>query len=171
MPSMSTEMKTLRGRPLECAIEAERRRATPARANMTAHFTRISQGRPERGAPARGRANRGWMAGPPCRAAAWSASLLAGEEGFLSRHTPAVPACSARRGHDAVARDGERDRIGGTRTSDGAHRLRTADRRGDLAIGPRLAVRNLRERLPHLPLERRGLHVERQIQCRPAAGE
>ena len=48
---------------------------------------------------------------------------------------------------------------------------RAADRRGDLGVGPRLAVRNRAERLPHLPLKRGRLYVERQIQPRLPAGE
>ena len=65
----------------------------------------------------------------------------------------------------------QRHGIGRARACHGAHRSRSSDRGRHLGVRARLAVRNRRERLPDLPLKRRRLNVERQIQPRLATGQ
>src|SRR5690242_1537208 len=97
--------------------------------------------------------------------------FFARQERALSRCSPSIPARSPVGGDDAMAGDREGDRIRGARARDGADRAAAAYGGRDLAVGARLAVRDRAQRLPHLPLERRRLHVERQIEARAPAVE
>ena len=99
-----------------------------------------------------------------------SASLLA-QERLLAADTPSVAPRPTARRHDAMAGNGERDRIRRARPCDGPRGARAADGRGDLRVRTRLAVRDRGQRIPDLPLKRRGLHVERQIEPRPTTVE
>jgi hypothetical protein len=58
-----------------------------------------------------------------------------------------------------------------TRAGYGAHRAGLADRRRDLAVRARLAVRHAAQRFPHLQLERGGAEVERELDRRRAPFE
>src|SRR5262249_55453475 len=84
---------------------------------------------------------------------------------------PALTAIAAKPGlcQHAVARDHDRDRVFADRPPDRARRR--ADRVGDLAIGPGLAVRDFLHRRPNLGLERRPLRRQRQLEIGSLAGE
>src|SRR5581483_8227598 len=91
-------------------------------------------------------------------------ATLARQQLTLSLRAPAIPALATARSHDAMTRDGERDRIGRARARDRARRGRPSDRPGDFAVRARFAERNRGERLPDLPLERRRADIERQVE-------
>jgi hypothetical protein len=69
-----------------------------------------------------------------------------------------------------MAWDGERNSIAGAGAGNGAGGSGTANRRGDFGVGPCFTVRYRGQRLPHLPLKRRRLHVEQQVQARLTPG-
>ena len=81
---------------------------------------------------------------------------------LLPLQPPAIscerPICS----NDSMTRNGDRDGIAGTGSSHGTSGRRLPDRARDLSIGPGLSARNLLQRLPHLALKRRRLHVQRE---------
>ena len=65
-----------------------------------------------------------------------------------------------------MTRDRESHRVRRAGARDRANSLGPADRRRDVTVRARLAIRDCGERLPDLPLERRRLNVERQIDMR-----
>src|SRR3954468_19827374 len=151
MPSMSPEMKILRGRGCACATEADSTRATATRPNMTRILT---DARPADVARTPGRAN--------LRAVCLSLRpvcvvTLAGKQRFLPLRSPPIPAFAACGRHHAMTWHGERHRVGRAGAGDGADRARPSDCGRGFRVCARLAVRDRRQRLPHLPLKCRRL--------------
>jgi 4-hydroxy-tetrahydrodipicolinate reductase len=69
--------------------------------------------------------------------------------------------------HDAMAWNGNRDRVRCAGVRYGAHRFRRTDAPGDLRIARRRAGRNLAQRLPDTLLEDSAAHVEGEIETDP----
>src|SRR5262249_31775929 len=90
------------------------------------------------------------------------AGALGPEDRLLPLEAPAIAAEAAVAAHGAVAGDEDRDRVGSAGATHRALGLGRAERRRELGIGPRLAERNLGERLPDAALECRAAYVERQ---------
>src|SRR5271168_616755 len=87
----------------------------------------------------------------------------------LALHPPTIPARIAILAHYAMTRDRHRNRIAGARPRHRTRCFRPADPLGNLAITSRSAVWNRPKLLPHQPLERSGLDVQRQRLGLPAA--
>lgn len=87
----------------------------------------------------------------------------------FSLDAPAITAEPAILLHHAMARDDETDMIAGTGACDGPNGPWRTDRRRDLAVRARLPVRNRLKIPPDLPLKRRGLDIERQVEPRRPA--
>ena len=84
----------------------------------------------------------------------------------LTSRPEAVAAEAAVGRDDAVARHDEEHRVPAARRADRPRATRRADRFGHFGVAARLAERDALELLPHTPLERGALHVERE----PARG-
>src|SRR6266702_3402493 len=93
------------------------------------------------------------------------------QHGSLPFDPPAIPSEIPVFAHDAVARHHNGDGIRSARPGHGARGFRVSHRPSDLGVGARAPVRDLAQRLPHAPLERRGAHVYRQVQMRLARSE
>src|SRR3954469_22893056 len=91
------------------------------------------------------------------------------EQTTLALQSPAVSTERSGLSHDPMARNDDGHLVVGARTRDGAYGFRRSDRLGDLAVGTRLAERNLLQLTPDLPLKRRRLDVDRylSIGCGP----
>ena len=98
------------------------------------------------------------------RGARFCSPLLRRQQLSLALTAPAISADAPGVGHHPVARDDERDRIGGARAGNGSDRLRFADALCDLGVRARLAVRDPLQRAPDLPLKCRGLDVDREVE-------
>jgi hypothetical protein len=70
-----------------------------------------------------------------------------------------------------VARDDDRHRRPPDCGRDRPHDVRPPDRLGELRVRDGRAVRDLEERGPDAPLERRAAQVEREVEGAPLAGE
>src|SRR5213593_3986756 len=92
------------------------------------------------------------------------ASPLLFQQRALTRDAPAVAAEAAARSHDPVARDNERRGVRGTSARNGARGGGLADRTRDLGVGAGGAIGDAAQRFPYAPLERRGAHVQRQVE-------
>ena len=97
--------------------------------------------------------------------------MLSGQQGLLSRDSPAITAHPSAGADNPVTGNRERHGIGGAGVCNGTNGGRTADGCRYLFICARLAVRDGAERLPHLPLKGRRLHVERQLEPRALSFE
>src|SRR5215831_14368903 len=84
------------------------------------------------------------------------------QQSLLSLYAPSVPSDAAVLANDAMARDNNRDRIRGARSSNSAASARLANRLSNLSVGLRLTERNRLQVGPYPPLESRGANVERQ---------
>lgn len=85
------------------------------------------------------------------------------KELFFPVEPPAISCELPISSNDSMTRDGDRDGIAGTGSGHGASCRRLPDRSRDLSIGPCLSARNLLQRLPHLALKSRRLHVQREV--------
>src|SRR5947207_10397556 len=97
--------------------------------------------------------------------------MLSCEKGLLPGQPPPVARKAAAPPDDAMAGNDERYGVARAGMRNGANRRWPADRRRYLFICTRLAVRDSGERIPDLPLKRRRLDVERQIEPRTASPE
>src|SRR5258706_226695 len=93
-----------------------------------------------------------------------SGSRLTFEQRPLALDAPAVARERAVVAHDAVAGNGDRDRVGGAGVRHRAHGFRHADALRDLRVGRSRAGRDLAQRLPDALLKGGSAHVERQIE-------
>src|SRR3989475_2509847 len=82
----------------------------------------------------------------------------------LARDAPAVPTEPAVRPDDPVAGDDERRGVRGAGPRHGASGGGLADGTCDVGVGTSGAVGGAAQRFPHAPLERRGPHVQREIE-------
>ena len=101
----------------------------------------------------------------PFRAFGGRFSFLDRQKRFLSFRPPAISADAARRRHDAMARDDDRDRIRRASARHSAGSLGSAQLHRDIGVMPGFASRDRGEAPPNLPLKGRRVDVERQ---RPA---
>ena len=81
----------------------------------------------------------------------------------LALDAPAVARQIAIAADDAVARNGQCDRVGGAGASDRTGRGEGADPTGQLHVGHRPADRDRAKLLPDAALERRPAHIEREM--------
>ena len=88
---------------------------------------------------------------------------LAREQRALALDPPAIAGQLAVAADDAVARHQQRQLVAGAGLRDGAHRLRPAERGGDLAVGRGPPRRDLLQGAPDQRLEGGAADVERQI--------
>src|ERR1035437_3155707 len=70
-----------------------------------------------------------------------------------------------------MARHHDRDRVGPVGGAHRAHRPRRADRFRDLAVAPRLPIRDALQFAPHAQLESRAPHIQRQVEPPQLPGE
>src|SRR5258707_7780949 len=94
-----------------------------------------------------------------------SGSRFTLEQGALALDAPAVARERAVVAHDAVAGNGDGDRVGGAGVRYRAHGFRHADALRDLRVGHRRPRRNLAQRLPDALLKGGAAHVERQVEA------
>ena len=105
--------------------------------------------------------------GEPARAS--HAPRLALEQRALALDTPAVARERAVVADDAMARNGDRERVRRAGLRHGAHRLGAPMRAAISRVARRRAGRDLAQRLPHPLLESGAAHVERQVQAQRRA--
>src|SRR3954468_19266089 len=91
------------------------------------------------------------------------AYALTCEQCRLARHSPPVPAERAVAAHDAMTGNEHGDPIARAGTRHGARRGRMTELARDLLVTACRPFRDTLERAPPLPLERRRLHVEREV--------
>src|SRR5260221_14575094 len=94
-----------------------------------------------------------------------SGSRLTFEQRPLALDAPAVARERAVVAHDAVAGNGDGDRVGGAGVRHRAHGFRRADALRDLRVARRRAGRDLAQRLPDALLKGGAAHVERQVEA------
>src|ERR1041384_3864659 len=94
-----------------------------------------------------------------------SGSRFTLEQRPLALDAPAVTGKRAVVAHDAVAGNGDRDRVRGAGVRYRTHRFRHADPLRDLRVGRGRPGRNLAQRLPHALLKGGAAHVEREIEA------
>ena len=92
-------------------------------------------------------------------------SFFFAEQLLLSLDAPAVAGEVAVGADDAVARDGDGERVGGAGPGDGADGARVADAAGDFGVAGGLAEGDLGERVPDALLEGGAADVEREVQA------
>src|SRR6266404_7240550 len=92
-----------------------------------------------------------------------SVLLLVLQQGAFALDAPAVAGEGAVTADDAVARDGERDGIGGAGAGDGADGAGGADSARHVGVGARFAARNAAQLFPYALLKRGGADVERNV--------
>src|SRR5262245_39191611 len=85
------------------------------------------------------------------------------DELALTLDAPLIASQVAIAPHDAVAGNGERDRIGRARGSDRTDRIQGADPAGEFGVGHRGSDWDRTKLFPDAPLERRSAQIERQL--------
>src|SRR5438105_10009836 len=92
-----------------------------------------------------------------------SRGALGLQQHALSPHTPAVPSEAAAGSGDAVARNQDSYRIGGTGPGYGASGAGLPDRRSDFSVASGYAQGDGAQHLPDLPLKSRAAQIEREV--------
>ncbi len=93
------------------------------------------------------------------------------EQALLVRQTTRISRELARRADETVTRDHDRQRVARIRAADGTRAVRETEASSLLGVRARLAVRDLQQREPRAPLERRAGEIERKRELRAPSGE
>src|SRR6185369_11308377 len=96
---------------------------------------------------------------------------LSFEQCLFSLVAPTITAQTSVFANHPMAGDNQRNRVRRDRTSNCSRSRGSSYFPGYLAVGSGAAVRNLTQLLPHAPLKRRRLHIQRQIEMRTRAFE